>query len=212
MMERSYFSYFISTYIIFVIAFGIILITQDSIDLVDKTILILGMPFVFSLFVAPLLYYAYPPKDSHYRARKNRKKVLKEFIEKHHFKISENNYLVGTINDFHLTIHAERSKSMMHEWIEITIFFNAKRKSEFIPVAIMEEIQRKYTKENVTWFMNSALIKQYYVHMPKYSQIYMLLQRCITDLKSQQIAPIAISEWKQMLPETKAYYNPPENI
>ncbi len=212
-MERSYFLYFISTYVIFVIVFGIIFITQESIDLVDKTMLVLGIPFVFSLLVAPLLYYIYPPTDSHYRARKNQKKVFKKFIDKHHFKVSENNYLVGTLYDFKLTIHAERSKHMMHEWIEITIFFNAKRENEFIPVDMMNEIQSKYTKENVTWYMNSVLIKQYYVHfMPKYTQIHELLQRCITDLKSQQIPPISVSEWKQMIPEVKAHYNPPENL
>lgn len=212
-MERSYFQYFISMYFVFVLIFGIMLVLEESLNLDEKTLLIFGMPFILSLFTAPLVYYVYPPTDSHYRARKNKKKPFKTFARKHHFQVTEDNYLAGKIEDFLVIIHAARSKSMMHEWIEITIYFHPKREHEFIPINIINQLQDKYITENVTWYVNSVLIKQHYLHFtPKFKQIYALVQRCISDLKSQQIVPISVSDWKQIIPETEAHYNPPENL
>ncbi|AXG68020.1 hypothetical protein KORDIASMS9_00204 [Kordia sp. SMS9] len=208
-MERSYFFYFISTYLIFVFVFGFILIAQDSINLLDKTVQILHIPFLFSLFVAPILYYVYPPSDVHYRYRKHKKKVFKKFIEIHGFSTSENGYVFGVLENYHIMIHAARNLfPANNEWIEAKIVFHPKCGNQFISSSIIKDIQHKYDEKNVTWFLNSVKIKQPYVFtMPKHEALCKVLQSCISDLKAQNIKPIPFEEWSELIPELQAYTN-----
>ncbi|MFK7749898.1 MAG: hypothetical protein AB8B65_16010 [Kordia sp.] len=213
-MEYSYFRYFLATYLTLVVTFGVLFLLQETIDLIDKTLLILLIPFAIALLISPIFYWKYPPSDLQYRYRKHKKKVFKKFMEEHNFSHSENGYVYGVIENYPIMIYAARNLfPANNEWIEAKIVFNPKREHEFIATSIINNIKRKYNDESITWYVNSVLIKQYYkVKLPKYEVVYPLLKRCISELKANAIAPISHNEWQQMLPETIAHYQNHEKL
>lgn len=212
-MKKEFFKYFFLTYFVLIAPVATMIVVDEKLSWQEKTGITLLIPLVMTLFLAPLFYWLTPKLKVRHRKRRLKKRFFKEFIEKHQFQISTLHGIFGFIDDYLVIISADYNEFQNQKWIEIQIIFNPKRKDEYISHSFLNRMIRKYEGKNVTWHINSVLIKQLYVlKMPKYDAIHPLLKRCISDLKGYYIEPISHSEWERMIPETQEYFNKLEKL
>ncbi|EDP97648.1 hypothetical protein KAOT1_20837 [Kordia algicida OT-1] len=189
------------------------IIPDETVSWQKKIAIILLVPLVISIFLAPLLYWLTPKLQLRHRRKKTKKKLFQEFVEKNAFRISDDGHVLGKIDNYIVIIHANYNEFQSTKWIETQILFHPKQGNQYISQSFFQRMIRKYEGKNVTWFANSILIKSDYIlKLPKYEVLYPLIKRCISELKAQNITPISHKQWTALIPETQQYLNNIEKL
>jgi len=202
----NFIKYFLLTYFFCLVPTATGVLPSETLSWKEKIIFTLIIPLGVSIVLAPIFYWLHPKLHRRHRRKKVKKKLFKTFVEKHYFKITDDGYAIGKIDDYLVFIHSEYHDFQSSKWIEIQVIFNPKQQNSYIPHSLISRLIRKYNEKHVSWFMNSVFIKQQYgLKMPSYEKLYPLLKKCISELKANHIEPISYLEWQQMLPETQTY-------
>lgn len=165
-----------------------------------------------TIIISPLSYWLQPKLQKRFRHKLLKKEIFQTFIQKHQFKILDEGYIIGKIEDYIVLLHPKYDDFQYSKYIQIQVLFNPKRKGDYIPSEFIYRMIRKYNKKNVTWHINSVLIQQPYgFTLPKYKVLYPLLKRCISELKANDISPISYKEWQEMIPKTQHYLDTLQN-
>lgn len=179
----------------------------------EKIGLFFLIPLIAAALLAPLFYWLHPKLHLRHRRKKVKKKLFQTFIETHNFKVLNDGYVVGKIDNYIVIMYAAHNEFQGSKWIEFQVIFNPKQQNQYISHTFINRMIRKYGEKNVTWHINSVLIKQQYaLKLPKYEVVYPLLKRCISELKANAIAPISYNEWERMLPETQKHLDKLEKL
>lgn len=212
-MKLDFFKYFILMYLFCMAPMATGIIPDATVPLQQKIGLILLVPLGISVVLTPLFYWMKPKLQIRHRRKRTKKKLFQEFIEKNTFRISDDGHVLGKIDNYIVIMHANFNEFQSTKWIETQILFHPKQDNKYISQSFFQRMIRKYEGKNVTWFANSILIKSDYIlKLPKYEVLYPLIKRCISELKAQNITPIAYKQWTAMIPETQQYLNNIEKL
>ncbi|MCH2194013.1 hypothetical protein [Kordia sp.] len=208
MKRGNFLKYFLLTYFVCLAPSLTAIFPDESLPWVEKIGIGLLVPLIVTILLAPLLYWLQPKLHRRHGRKKIKKKLFQLFIEKHRFRILEDSYLLGQIDDYTVLMHAQYDDFQHSKWINIQVIFDPKRNNEYIENEFIYRMIRKYSEKDISWHINSIIIKKSYaLKMPKYEIIYPLLKRCISELKASNIASISYSEWQRIIPETQDYIN-----
>ncbi|WP_298520643.1 hypothetical protein [uncultured Kordia sp.] len=206
MKRENFLKYFLLTYLVCLAPVGTSIFPDETLSWKEKTGLILLIPLGVAIVLAPILYWLHPKLHRRHRRKRAKKKLFKTFIERHHFKVLEDGYVVGKIDEYIVIMHAAHNEFQGSKWIEIQVIFNPKQNNQYIENEFIYRMIRKYSEKNVSWHINSVVVKKSYaLKMPKYEVIFPIVKRCISELKAHNIAPISHREWQSMIPETQLY-------
>ncbi|MEM6718055.1 MAG: hypothetical protein AAF611_01945 [Bacteroidota bacterium] len=212
-MQYSFFRYFLLTYFACLAPVCVGVLPKDDLSWQEKTGLILLLPLGLAIVLAPIFYGLHPKLHKRHRRKKLKKQLFQTFIKTHGFTILEDGFLMGRIDNYGVVMHAEYSDFQHNKWIEIQVIFNPKRANNYIPNAFVARMIRKFSEKEVSWYINSVIIKkQYNLKLPKYEIIYPLVKRCISELKANHIEPISYLEWKALIPTTQNYLDKQKKV